>query len=301
MRRGCTPVFTSIAIFCALLGSSASALTVVVNFKSAAQGNTTATTGDTVGAFDQTAYGFTSGQLSTLTSSIMTELNRDYKSIPTQATLAASPIPAGFELNIDFVIGLIGQAPSNGDSEYYYAQVGTGISGSNIGGLGVASTNAIRFSNGADGSAANHATVCSIFTNQIVTLSNLSPSNALTSGDLGYTTFAIEGTLAHEIGHALSLSHINKAGSVQPSGAVGAGGLSPIMGTGALDLPNNDRINDREFSLSGFDGENSNTPRTQIAQLVAAIGLRAVPEPGTLTLLLLAAVPAMMRRRRRAA
>ena len=300
MRRIWTSVFSFFSLFYALTATPAGALTVVVNFKTAAQGNTTATTGDTVGAFDQTAYGFSAGQLSTLTSSIMTELNRDYHSIPTQATLPGSPIPAGFELNIDFITGLIGQAPSNGDSEYYYAQVGTGVSGSNIGGLGVASTNSIRFSNGADGSAANHATVCSIFTNQIVTLASLSPSNALTSGNLPFSTYAIEGTLAHEIGHTLSLSHINKVGSVQPSGAVSSGGPSPLMGTGAIDLPNQDRITDREFSLSGVDGENANAPRTHIAQLVAAIGLRAVPEPGTLTLLLLAAMPALRRSRRRA-
>ena len=112
--------------------------------------------------------------------------------------------------------------------------------------------------------------VGSVFTDEINGLGGLSPANALTSGNFGFTTFGVGGTLSHEIGHSVSLSHINKAGSVQPTP-----GRAPIMGTGAIDLPNQDRITDREFSISGFDGQNGNAPRAHIQQLVDAIGLQS--------------------------
>jgi hypothetical protein len=74
-------------------------------------------------------------------------------------------------------------------------------------------------------------------------------NNALTNGNLNYTTNAIAGTLSHEIGHTLSLLHINKTNIETPNG------LPPIMGTGAIDLPNQDRIGEREFSLRGFNAQ----------------------------------------------
>ncbi|HYE21008.1 MAG TPA: PEP-CTERM sorting domain-containing protein [Tepidisphaeraceae bacterium] len=277
----------------------AHALTIVVDFKSIGEPNTTGQYTDTVSAFNHAAYGFTDDQLPTLISSIMTELNRDYKGIPTKATLPASPINAGFELNIDFVVGNIGQAPSNGDAEYYYAQIGTyagPVGGTFQNALGVAAPSSVRNSNGTDGFVGIGAVVASIFTNNIRNLPTLTPSNALTSGDLTYSTYAIEGTLAHEIAHTLSLDHINKAGSVQPNG------LPPLMGTGVIDLPNQDRIMDREFSLSGINGEQGGAAEPQIAQLVAAVGVRAVvPEPGAAGVLVLVAGAAVARRRRRCA
>lgn len=276
----------------------AQALTIVIDFKSIGESNTTGQYTDTVTAFDHAAYGFADEQLPTLISSIMTELNRDYKGIPTKATLAASPINAGFELNIDFVVGNIGEAPSNGDVEYYYAQVGTyagPVGGTFQNALGVAAPSYVRNGNGTDGAAGIGAVVATIFANNIRNLGVLTPSNALTSGDLTYSTFAIEGTLAHEIAHTLSLDHINKTGSVQPNG------LPPLMGTGAIDLPNQDRIMDREFSLSGVNTEQGGAAEPQLAQLVTAVGVRAVPEPGAVGLLVLFAGAAMAHRRRRAA
>lgn len=285
-----------------VVSSAASALTVVLDFKEAAQGTTQTSFGGTIhrtGAFDAAAYGFTTpAQYSTLTNSILNQVITDYRSIPTKATLAASPIPAGFELDIDFVIGNIGAAPSNGDSEYYYFQIGSDFNNSGGGSLGVAFTNSIRTAAGADGSALVGYTVGSIFTDQIRGLSGLSPSNALSSGNLLASTYAIGGTTSHEIGHTLSLGHIYKAGSVQPSGAAGAGGLSPLMGTGALDLPNQDRISPREFSLSGFAGAGGTSPTFHVAQLVSAVGLRAVPEPTSMAAIAFVGVAVLRRVRR---
>ena len=269
--------------------------TIVIDFKTPAEGNTLAITGDTVSDFNYVAYGISAGQYSTLQASMMTELNRDYHNIPTKATDSRSPIPAGKELDIDFVVGSIGSAPSNGATTYYYAQIGTAVSGPNTGGgtLGVAGVSAVRNSNGTVGSAANHAVVCSIFSDAIQTLGGLTPSNALTSGNITFTTYAVEGTLAHELAHTLSLSHIDKAGSIQMTN------LPPLMGTGAIDLPNQDRIGDREFSLSGTNSQGGGAAVFQVDQLVSAVGLRSIPEPSSA--MLVAVVGTVLTRRRRRA
>ena len=51
MRRRCRYLFAPLCLLCAVAAPVASALTIVVNFKTAAQGNTTAITNDIVGAF----------------------------------------------------------------------------------------------------------------------------------------------------------------------------------------------------------------------------------------------------------
>jgi hypothetical protein len=107
---------------------------------------------------------------------------------------------------------------------------------------------------------------------------------ALTSGNLSATRHAISGTTSHEIGHALSLLHLNKAGSVTHSG------VPPLMGTGAIDLPNIDRISNREFAFSGFNDQEGGAAQFHVSQLVAAVGLRdvavenTIPEPSAILL-----------------
>ena len=264
------------------------ALTFVIDMKSASQPVTTDRVGNQVGGFDYAGFGFAAAQQATLDASILESVRDDYYGIPTQATMPASPIPAGFRLDVDFVLGDVGVRPSNGDPEYYYAQVGTAVRSPGATTLGVSGTASVRTAAGAQGYYTSRAVACSIFSDHINALSNLTPADALTSGDLTSTTYAIAGTLAHEIGHTLSLYHVNKAGSVQPDG------LPPIMGTGAIDLPNQDRLGPREFTLSGYDSE-SGSPQFQIAQLVGAVGLRAVPEPSMAAALALLA--AGLRRR----
>lgn len=261
---------------------AAADVTVVLDFKLSGSPNTTAITGDTVGAFNFAAFGFANNgaNYTALTASITSEVRNIYYGLPTNNIDSRSAIPMNTQLKIDFVQGTIGQLPSNGATEYYYAQIGTGVSGPNIGALGVAQLNAIRSSNGTHpGSVPNAAIVCSVFSGNIQALGGLTPANALSSGNLTFSTYALAGTLAHEIGHTLSLSHINKAGSVTPTG------LPPIMGTGAIDLPNQDRIGPREFAYSGFNNEAGGAAVTHVSQLVGALGVRAVPEPLTVSLL----------------
>lgn len=278
--------------------------TIVLDFKTAAAGNTTAITGDVVGAFDAAAFGFaTTAAADQLIQSIVTELNHDYHDIPTTGMNGLSPIPDGKMLDIDFVTGVIGQPPPNGASEYYYVQIGTAVSGPNAGSgtLGVAILNAVRNAAGAADPYGYGvgAIVGSVFTNAIQALGGLTPSNALSSGNLAYSTQAIEGTLAHEIGHALSLAHEQVAGAVTPNG------LPTLMGTGAIDLPNQYRIADREFSFSALSATGGSLHA--VNQLVGALGLRdrdapAVPEPASIAQAGIAAaigIGAAVRRRRR--
>ena len=224
----------------------------------------------------------------------MAELNRSYHGIPTQATDARSPIPAGRELNVDFINGHLGTPASNGDNFYWYVSIGSASAGPDVspGTLGVTRLGGIRSLSGNPGSALKHTVVGSVFSNEIQALAGIDPANALTSGNLAYATYAIEGTLAHEIGHAFSLTHVDSVGSVQLDN------VPPLMGTGAVDLLNQDRLGPREFSVSGVDSQDGGATVNQLAQLVSAIGLRNVPEPtgGLLAACLLATA---MRRRGR--
>ena len=249
-------------------GSSQDILTFVLDFKESFQGTTSDIFGNNVTDFDVTSYGFAASDFDTVAEAVLAEVEEDYFD-ELVGTVAG---PAGQDLEVDFIIGDIGTAPS-GISEYYFIQIGTGISGPHSGGtLGVAGGSVVRNSggNGPNFGIQIGDVVSSVFTDAIVTLGGLSPSNALTSGNLAATTFAISGTTSHEIGHTVSLSHINKSGSTQPtSGDLAAttfaisgttsheightvslshinksgstqptSGASPIMGTGAIDLPN---------------------------------------------------------------
>ncbi len=260
-------------------GHEADVLTIVLDFKDSDDATSTDLFGNVVGEFDVTAYGFTVGDFGTIVDAIMEEVDDDFfhELIGTVANSSEQ------DLAIDFVVGDVG-TPYAGASEYYYVQIGTGISGDHTNGgiLGVAAASAVRDEDGTANiySLDNGAIVASIFTDIIQGMGGLTPSNALSSGNLEYTTHAITGTLSHEIAHTLSLSHIDKSGSTQPTA-----GASPLMGTGAIDLPNQDRITDREFSLSGVDGQNDGAARNHVQQLVDAVGLHDAPnDPPTVAL-----------------
>ncbi|MCG6158207.1 ELWxxDGT repeat protein [Rubinisphaera margarita] len=260
-------------------GHEPDVLTIVLDFKDSDDPQSTDLFDNVVGEFDVTAYGFNSSDFGMIVDAIMEEVDDDFfhELIGTVANSSQQ------DLAIDFVVGDIGTLYA-GASEYYYVQIGTGISGDHTNGgiLGVAAASAVRDENGTANiyGLQNGAIVASIFTDVIQGMGGLTPSSALSSGNLEYTTHAITGTLSHEIAHTLSLSHINKAGSTQPTS-----GVSPLMGTGAIDLPNQDRITDREFSLSGIDGQNEDAPRNHVQQLVDAVGLHDAPnDPPTVAL-----------------
>jgi len=240
-------------------------LTFVLDFKEVGQNNTSDVFGNVVSTFDVTSFGFVANEFDMVANEIFEEVGEDYFDELVE-TVAG---PAGQDLEVDFVIGDIGTAPP-GITEFYYIQIGTGFSGPHINFLGVASGSSVRNDSGTgpNNDVEIGDVVGSVFTDTIVALSSLSPSDALTSGNITFTRHAVSGTLSHEIGHALSLSHLNKAASVQPTD-----NTPPLMGTGALDLLSQDRISEREFSISGVDGENGDAEREHIQQLVDAVGL----------------------------
>jgi hypothetical protein len=280
-------VFCLAAFF--IITSTAQALTVILDFNDPAQANTSDIFGNTVGTFDLIPYDLVEADRATLYNSIFNEVINDYYGIVSSDVNPLSPLAPGFELDIDFEIGDIGTPPVNGDAEYYYAQIGDAVSGPHTGSLGVAGGDVIRnvLGNGPNFGFAVGGVLGSIFTSTI---------QVLNASGLFQATHAVAGTLSHEIGHALSLDHMNVVGAVTQTG------LNPIMGTGAIDLANAARLVDREFSISGQNAQNGGATQTHVAQLIGAIGLRAVvavPEPSTaLPLLLLLGVLTLRRMRR---
>jgi Ca2+-binding RTX toxin-like protein len=226
--------------------------------------------GNPQGAFDVTPFGFQASEFDAVTQAILDTVNQQYLAIPTSDIDARSPIPQDMQLDIEFVIGDVGTAPSNGAAEFYYVTIGTDLSGTAP--LGVAFLNSIRNAAGNPSGGFNSGDpVGTIYSDNIQGIGGLTPSNALTSGDLFFTTNALAGTTSHEIGHALSLLHLNNQGAVTPTG------VSPIMGTGAIDLPNQQRILTREFAYSGQNNQAGGATQMHVQQLVGALGLRAAP------------------------
>jgi hypothetical protein len=278
--------------------NSAPTLTYVLDFVDAGQTITDPFGGGVFTPFDVTTFGFATTDYDTVTNAVLDSVRQHYYNIPTVGTDSRSPMPDGQQLDLNFVIGDLGSAPSIGATEYYTAVIGSAPTAP---ALGVAFLSAVRDAsgNGPNFGFTNGAHVASVYSNQIATLGGLTPadvfipveppgvhydiaggdgtpilSDALTSGNLTFTRNALAGTLSHEIGHTLSLTHMNLAGSVTPSG------VAPIMGTGAIDLPNQARITPREFGYSGFDGENGNAPIAHVQQLIGAVGTRSASSAG---------------------
>jgi Ca2+-binding RTX toxin-like protein len=249
---------------------SQASVTVVLDFIEANQLPFVDVLGAAQGVFNVMQFGFQASEFDTVTQAILDTVNQQYFTIPTSNVDGRSPIPQAMQLDIEFVIGDVGTAPSNGATEFYYVTIGSDIAGT--GPLGVAFGSSIRDAAGNPSGGFNSGDpVGTVYSDNIQGIGQLTPSNALMSGDLFFTANAIAGTTSHEIGHALSLFHVNATGFTTPTGAF------PILGTGALALPNQQRILPREFSYSGFDGENGNAPRTNVQQLVDALGLRDAP------------------------
>ncbi|MCP3902595.1 MAG: hypothetical protein GY715_03080, partial [Planctomycetes bacterium] len=239
-------------------------LTIVIDFRDPGDQNSTDIIGNVVTPFDPTIFGFTPANFDAIAQAVLDVVLNDYFAIPDSLS-SGSPLPPGTDLACDVVLGDIGTPPSNGATEYYYVQVGTQINGETY--LGQASTNSVRNAAGNPAGIANGSIVATIYSNNIQGLSGLDPPNALSSGNIEFTRHALGGTTAHEIGHTVSLRHLNVAGSVTPTG------LNPLMATGAIDLPSQARIVDREFSITGMNAQQSGAVKFYIQQLINALGL----------------------------
>jgi len=282
-------------------GNADPGLTIMLDFVDPSQGLVTDANGRQVGPFGLAAYGFNQSQYDLVTKAILATVEGHYRNLATSADSPLSTLAPGRELNLDFVIGDTGTAPSNGATEYYVITIGDSVQA--LGGLAGQSADIGNIRNatgqgpgqGLLGYAQQSgASAVGVYTNEINQLSPfLNPPNAmganggiyvdrnnstgysvdaLTSGNLTFTRRAIGLVSSHELGHALSLRHIQDNNDVPPNG------LNPIMGTPAIDLPIQALVQDAGLSLQGQNpGElPGEAPFTQFdtAQLVTAIGTR---------------------------
>lgn len=186
--------------------------------------------GNVTNAFDVTQAGFTSGDFSSITQSILSAVREDYYST------SYAFINTNQQLDIDFLIATVADDVSGIDADNYTFQIGTGVSGPDTGYLGIACSGCVSSSG-----ATTNSVVGSIFSNTIFTVLGAAVGGLW---DLTEVINAIAGTLSHEIGHTLGLSH--------PSGAQSNPGESAyaLMATGASpsNMPNSERLVNRAFS-----------------------------------------------------
>ena len=289
------------ALFNTIQGGGGNAgLTVVLDFVDAAQTPVLDPNGVTVGAFDPTDFGFQASEFNLVANAVLSTVQGHFRDIPTADVDSRSPIPAGMQLDIDFVLGDFGVAPTNGATEYYYVPIG--VSNADVvlpfpGILGAAGNiGNIRDANGIGpnlnfdgtplvigGAAAgvysfNHSTIGGItppnasIPQPILNIPGAGPvaphfSTALTAANLTATRHALANTFSHEVGHSVSLNHILVNGAVTPTN------LNPMMSTGAFDRPNQQIIEPNEFAYSGTLGVGGGI-QNSIAQLTSALGLR---------------------------
>jgi len=258
-----------ILLFILAFGGShnAQALTINLDFTSTA----TDIFGQVTGDADYTGFGFSGGLTDTaIEQSLLSKIQDHFLGYPTASTNVFSALPAGKELDIDFVIGTAGSAPSNGDPESYAIKIGTGISGSaaltpNI--FGSACLSCARDELGIPNpfSLVNGSLIGSIWTDHIDSIASLALDN-----DGLFNLIA--GTISHEIGHTLSLDHPDAQAANPGASAWG------VMGSWATTrMPNDQRVLEREFTYANF------------TQLIGAVGLRDtvivnVPEPNILVI-----------------
>jgi len=236
----------------------AQALTIVLDFASAP---TTDLFGVGTTADNFAAYGFTELDLAQIRAATLAAVSDDFLGFP-------APGGNGQELDIDFEFSTGLSAPSNGDTEYYFVAIGDNTTGNGF--LGQACLGCVRDSVGFGPSfgAGTGSIVGSILTDNIFGI-----LGGLASNDAQRINL-LAGTIAHEIGHTLSLDH-SDGQQMNPGES-----LWDLMATGVSpsNMPNSERLKDRAFSYAYFD------------QLATVVGLRqalpapSVPEPGMLVL-----------------
>lgn len=254
-----TKFIQTLMLIFSLLGSfNANALLIKLDFSTIGSSDKW---GNITNDFDITqASGLTGFSFDQVTHAILAAVQEDYYST------SYAFIDSNQQLDIDFMIAPVTSDVSSIDGNNYTVQIGSAQAGNTDKGLGVACTACIKpFL-----SEPINSIFASVFSN---TIFNTLASTVGGLWDLTEVTNAIAGTLSHEIGHALGLSH---PGSAQTNPGES---LFGIMGTGypPTSMPNAERLKNRAFS------------HTNMAILVNNLGLRSVPipEPSTVALFLI--------------
>ncbi len=231
----------------------AQALTIVLDFVSS---NTTDAFGVGTTPESFAAWGFTTLTSAGVRSAVLNSVIDDYLAFPDMGVNPLSTLPVGKQLNIDFVTSVGQTLPGNGDSEYYYMAIGDANPNQSF--LGQACLGCVRNSSGVSSVA-----VGTIFGSTLT--DSISGLLSLATNDTQRINL-LAGTVAHEIGHSLTLNH--------PGSALANPGASAfsIMATGAAptSMPNVERTKDRDFAY------------TEFSSLIQSVGLRnvsMVPEP----------------------
>lgn len=280
-------------------GGAPASLTVVLDFIDAAQAPVTTPFGITMNAFDVTAFGFAANQSAAVQNAALATVESYFRDIPTVSDDPRSPIPDGMALDIDFIIGDANVQPANGATEYY--TISLGDSGGTAAG-GVAFLSAIRDATGVGPLPGFNVgdRVGDVYTSSLTTFGPLDPGNAfqadiipqplsqapeyaaaaLTAGNLTFTRRALGLVTSHEIGHALSLNHVDDTGAITPTGQ------TPIMGTPAPPflLPIQTLIEPAEFAYEAThlpEGPgDTQFQQFSVQQLINAVGLRVASTSG---------------------
>lgn len=283
-------------------GTSTPGVTIVLDFIDAAQSPVASAGffGFDINTFDVTNFGFAATDDALVQNAVLRSVQDHFYSIPTVSENANSPIPDGMQLDIDFVIGDSGAAPSNGATEFYAINIGDSSAADLANGAlgGIAFLSAVRDAQGIGPLAGINSGdfVGNVYANSLTTLQPLNPTNAfivtpdlipqpisqapahaalaLTSGNLTFTRRAISLVTSHEIGHTLSLEHVDETGAITLNGGL------PILGTPAppFNVPLQQLIDPTEFALEAThlpEGPgDTQFQQFSIAQLISAVGLR---------------------------
>ena len=248
-------IINSLILVITLMGSfNANALLIKLDFVSSPSVDMW---GDVTTGFDVTQAGFSPTSFTAITENILDYIREDFYST------AYGFIPNNQQLDIDFIIAQHSTDVSGIDANNQTIQIGSTSSSSSYGQACVSCVS--------NASVPSNTIFGSIFSNNIF---NGLLSSAGGSWDLTEATNAIAGTISHEIGHSLGISH--------PNGPEANPGESPwgLVATGASpsNMPNGERLKNRAFSYDTME------------LLVQNVGLRTVtlpvPEPSSLFLML---------------
>ncbi|WP_417734576.1 tandem-95 repeat protein [Rosistilla oblonga] len=251
----------------------ANSLTFVLDFVESTQGQLVDKSGNTVAPFDASSFGFAAGDQQQIANEVLAQVRSGFLNIPDAGTNSASPLAAGQELDIDIYIGDAGVAPINGASEYYTLLIGNTVGGSPAL-VGTTLQNDVRDGAGNPNTAAVGSSIGTVFVDNLNSQLNagtLTPSDALTSGNLTYTSLSIANSVLHELGQVLTLTDVQSAGAQTLRGLTPAMG---VLGSNPQDAQPQEFISSREFALSATSPEAGGAVVNPLQALIDNIGTR---------------------------